>query len=214
MTHHNPASKWNLLHLRKSSHCPLKILKTVDGMKHKIKKTKLRTGLAPSPSSLPRVVSVRRLGSPCLWSHYQTIGEANCCIVQVTSKDILDQNARGRDVLVQDVMPNTAQRYGAVAEFEPFESQRHPRARKPAGPGGSAKRHHGKCYASSAEQHVRDNTTQGRQSWLVLGFRLQRARVVTGTSCGDLLAGKFRESVSLEKEDSNAKEQRPTVLVS
>ena len=37
--------------------------------------------------------SVRRLGSLCLWDRNQTTGETNCCIVQVTSKDILDRNA-------------------------------------------------------------------------------------------------------------------------
>ena len=37
---------------------------------------------------------MRRVGWPCLWDRSQTTGETNCCIVQMTSKDILDRNAR------------------------------------------------------------------------------------------------------------------------
>ena len=44
------------------------------------------------PSSLLRVGSMRRLGSPCQWDHDQTTGETNLCVVQETSKDILDPN--------------------------------------------------------------------------------------------------------------------------
>ena len=49
---------------------------------------RLRTGPGPSPSSLLRVGPVRRLGAPCQRDRY------NCCIVQVTSEDILDRNVR------------------------------------------------------------------------------------------------------------------------
>ena len=51
-------------------------------------------GLATIPSSLLRVGSVRRLGSPCLRDREQTAGETHCCIVEVTSKDALNRNAR------------------------------------------------------------------------------------------------------------------------
>ena len=50
---------------------------------------------------------MRRLASPCQWDHDQT----NCCVVQETSKDILDPNARGRDVQMQDVLSTSAQHY-------------------------------------------------------------------------------------------------------
>ena len=50
-------------------------------------------GLATIPSSLLRIGSVRRLDSLCLWDRDQTSGETNSCIVEVTLKDILDQNA-------------------------------------------------------------------------------------------------------------------------
>ena len=56
-----------------------------------------------------------------------------CCIVEVTLRKILDQNAhcireyvRPGDVLVQDVMPTTAQRFDvsvSVSEFEGLASQ-------------------------------------------------------------------------------------------
>ena len=69
-------------------------------------------GLATIPSSLLRVVSVRRLDSPCPWDLDQNTGERNCCVVEVTSKEILYQKRalppRGRDVLVQDVLPTSA----------------------------------------------------------------------------------------------------------
>ena len=68
-------------------------------------------GLATIPSSSLRV------GSVCLWDRDQT-GETRCCIVEVTSKDILDQNAHflceGR---VQDVLP-TAQRYDVAVSVK------------------------------------------------------------------------------------------------
>ena len=50
-------------------------------------------GFAMNPCSSLRVGSGRRLGSPCLWDRDQTAGETNCCIAQVTSNDILVQNA-------------------------------------------------------------------------------------------------------------------------
>ena len=65
---------------------------------------------AAIPSTSLRVGSMRRLGSPpCLWDRDET-GETYCCIVEVTSKDITVQTKRafllrGRDVLVQDVLP-------------------------------------------------------------------------------------------------------------
>ena len=52
--------------------------------------------LATIPSSFLRVGSALRLGSPCLWDSDQIAGDTNCCIVQVTSRDILVQNAHLR----------------------------------------------------------------------------------------------------------------------
>ena len=65
--------------------------------------------LATIPPLLFRVGSVRRLDSPCPWDRDQTTGESNCCIVEVTSKDILDQNGH---FLVQGVLSTTAKRDG------------------------------------------------------------------------------------------------------
>ena len=60
----------------------------------RIKKTGLRTGPEPSPSSSLRDGSVRRLGTLYLWDPHPRTGESNCCIVQLRSKDILDRNSR------------------------------------------------------------------------------------------------------------------------
>ena len=73
-------------------------------------------GLATMSSSLLRVGSVRRLDSLCLRDRDQNAGEPICCIVEVTSKDILDQNAH---FLCEVVLPTAAQRWDvAVSEFE------------------------------------------------------------------------------------------------
>ena len=83
-------------------------------LSNEIKEMRLQTGSAPIPSSSLRVGSERRLGPPCLWDRYQTTGETNCCIVQ---GDIAIHPGpkralplRGRDILVQDFPPTTAQK--------------------------------------------------------------------------------------------------------
>ena len=48
-------------------------------------------GFATIPSSFLRVGSALRKGSPCQWDRCQITGETNCCIVRVTSKNILDK---------------------------------------------------------------------------------------------------------------------------
>ena len=63
--------------------------------------------------------------SACLLGQDWTAGETNCCIVEVTPKDILDQSAalslRGRDVLTQDVLATAAQHCDvAVSKFEKY----------------------------------------------------------------------------------------------
>ena len=50
-------------------------------------------GLASIPSSLLQVGSLRLLDSLCPWDLYQTTGERTCCIVEMTLKEILVQNA-------------------------------------------------------------------------------------------------------------------------
>ena len=111
-------------------------LKTVDAMKkHRIKNMELRTSPAPSASPSLRVGSVHRLGSPCLWNRNQTTGETNCCIVQVTSKDILDRNGRFlREVETswcRTLCPQLRNvMMGPLQSSKIFESQRRPWARR------------------------------------------------------------------------------------
>ena len=70
-------------------------------------------GLATIPSSSLRVGSTLRLGSPCPRDRDQITGESNCCIVRVTSKNILVQNEHflreGRSIPSQDILPTTAE---------------------------------------------------------------------------------------------------------
>ena len=81
-------------------------------------------GPATIPSSLLRVGSVRRLGSPCLWDRDQITGETNCCIVQAISKNILVRNARFLGEVETSwckTFSTTAQRYDvAFVEFEKY----------------------------------------------------------------------------------------------
>ena len=50
--------------------------------------------IPPIPSSSLPVGSVCHLGSSCLRVRDRTTAETDCCIAQMTSKDILDRNAR------------------------------------------------------------------------------------------------------------------------
>ena len=82
-------------------------------------------GFASIPSSFLRVGSTLSMGSPCTWDRDQITGETNCCIVRVTSKDILGSKralpSRGRGVLIQDILPTTAQHVDvAVLELEEY----------------------------------------------------------------------------------------------
>ena len=128
----NPTSQEDSLRLQTSGDGLLKASRTVGAEKERrIKKMGLRTaptrhaGPAKVPSSLHRVGSVRRLGSPCLWDRDQIAGETNCCIVQAISKDILVRSARFlcevETSWCMSCCPTTAQRDDvAVAEFEKY----------------------------------------------------------------------------------------------
>ena len=88
---------------------------------------KLRTaptrhiGLATIPSSLLRVGSVRRLGSPCRIATRFLARRivVSCRRYRKTPWSETRASLRGRDVLVRNVPPTTAQRHDvAVSEFE------------------------------------------------------------------------------------------------
>ena len=116
MKFRKPTSKEDSLRLQMSDGCLLKTLRTVGAMnERRIEEMGLRTGPATITSSLLRVGSERRLGSPCPWDHHQ----------HPAPKRAL--SLRGRDVFVQDVLPTTAQRYdGPLQNWKIFASQRHP----------------------------------------------------------------------------------------
>ena len=85
--------------LQMCGNCLVRASKTNGGTRKRRNQTELligptpHAGLATIPSSSLRVGSVRGLDSLCQWDRNQTTGEPICCIVDVTSKDILDQNA-------------------------------------------------------------------------------------------------------------------------
>ena len=108
-----------MLHLRLSRDCLLKRLTTVDAVKkHRIKKMELRTSPAPSPSFItPSWFSASSGLALHLGNWRNELLHRAGDIERHPGKRAL--SLRGRDVLVQDVLPTTAQRYGgAVAEFE------------------------------------------------------------------------------------------------
>ena len=126
MKRRKPTSEQDSLRLQMSGDCLLKTLRTVGATKEwRLKNMGLRTaptrhaGPAPSASSSLRVGSVRRLGSPCLPWRNELLYRAGGIERHLGPKRALP--LRGRDVLAQDVLPTTAQRYNlAVSEFEKY----------------------------------------------------------------------------------------------
>ena len=83
-----------LLNVRPLSH---EGVKTIAGARKRVELLNgpsHHAGLTTIPPLSLRVGSARPKDSLCPWDHDQTTGETNCCIVEATSENILDQNTR------------------------------------------------------------------------------------------------------------------------